>query len=331
MNEKKIYKVFEEISLPIQIEKVDVKLPIAFEYRYDYREITILNENKRFILIKEKRSGSIESFITQSDKIGEITGQRFILVFTEIPESTRKLLLKARIPFLDYKGNLFIPDLGMSLKRIKNIASITEDKLTPSEQAVLIYILLSKEKRFTPNEISEITNVSVPTIYRILKKFSSLNWIESWYGSYSLLLSKRDIFDKATPLFINPKKESVYLRSEDIYRLSELEKINTTLKISGLSALSRFSNLASSEDVYAISLKRFKDLFGNLRINKNEVFEINIGNMVELELWSYSPFSLNNDWVVDPISCYFSLKDKDDPRIEMELDKLLYKIKQSLE
>jgi DNA-binding transcriptional regulator GbsR (MarR family) len=331
LNEKKIYKVFEKIALPVQLKNVVVNLPIAFEYRYDYLEMTILNENKRFVLVKEKRTGSIESFINQADKIGEIIGQKIILVFTEIPEKTRTLLLKARIPFVDYKGNLFIPDLGMSLKRIQNIELGLKDKLSPSEQAVLISILLRTGKGFTPNEISEITGVSIPTVYRGLKKFSSFKWIESEYGSYSFLLSKNDVFEKAASFFTNPKKQSVYLKHKDINQLSEIETTNTRLKVAGLPALSRISNLANTEEVYATSLKVFKESIEDSIMSNKEVFEVNIGNRVELELWSYSPFSLSNDRFVDPISLYFSLKDSDDPRIEMELDELLYKIKQSLE
>ena len=203
MNERKIQKVFEKIALPVQIENVFVNLPLAFEHRYDYREMMILEENRCFLLIKEKRSGSLESFLTQADKMSEIVGEKFILVFTEIPEKTRTLLLKARIPFVDYRGNLFIPDLGMSLRRIQRTEFSKKEKLSPSEQAVLISILLRAKKEFTPQEISIITNVSVPTIYRALKKFSLLNWIKTRYGSYSLLLSKRDIFEEAATVFIN--------------------------------------------------------------------------------------------------------------------------------
>lgn len=331
MNEKKIYRVFEKIALPVQLKNVVVNLPIAFEYRYDYREMTILNENKRFVLVKEKRTGSIESFINQADKIGEIVGQKIILVFTEIPEKTRTLLLKARISFIDYKGNLFIPDLGMSLKRIQNIEQGLKDKLSPSEQAILISILLRTGREFTPNEISEVTGVSVPTVYRALKKFSSFKWLESEYGSYSFLLSKNDVFEKANSFFINPKKRSIYLRREDINQLNDLDRTNTRLKFAGLSALSRMSNLADTEEVYATSLKGFKGSIKDSILSNKEVFEVNIGNRVELELWSYSPFSLSDNRVVDPISLYFSLKDSDDPRVEMELDKLLYKIKHNLE
>ncbi|MFS0942607.1 hypothetical protein ACFC3E_06490 [Enterococcus thailandicus] len=331
MNEKKIQKVFEKIALPVQIENVFVNLPLAFEHRYDYREMMILEENRCFLLIKEKRSGSLESFLTQADKMSEIVGEKFILVFTEIPEKTRTLLLKARIPFVDYRGNLFIPDLGMSLRRIQRTEFSKKEKLSPSEQAVLISILLRAKKEFTPQEISIITNVSVPTIYRALKKFSLLNWIKTRYGSYSLLLSKRDIFEEAATVFINPKKNSVYLWREDINRLSDLYGMNSRLKFAGEAALSRWSNLAIYEDVFAISSKSFEEAFRNLEMSNRKMFEIKVGDMVEVELWSYSPFSISDDDIVDPISLYYSLKDSEDPRIEMELDELLYKIKQSLE
>jgi Sugar-specific transcriptional regulator TrmB. len=330
VNEKKIQKVFEKISLPIQLENVFANLPLAFEYRYDCREMVIPEENRRFLLIKEKRSGSIESFIAQADKMSEIIGLKSVMVFTEIPEKTRTLLLKARIPFVDYLGNLFIPDLGMSLRRIQSVEFGIEEKLSPSEQAVLISILLRTKTEFTPKEISRITKVSVPTVYRALKKFSLLKWVETRYGSYSLLLSKKDVFEAAATFFINPKKDSIYLWYEDIHRLREYG-VDNRMKFSGEAALSRLSNLAIYEDVYAISSKSFEEMFRNLGMINKEIFEVKVGDMVELELWSYFPFSISDDDIVDPISLYYSLKDSEDPRIEMELDELLYKIKQSLE
>lgn len=166
-----------------------------------------------------------------------------------------------------------------------------------------------------------------PICQILQEKFDSLKWIKSKYGDYSLLLSKRNIFEQASTLFMNSKKRSIYLKYEDINRLNNLDKTNNTLKFSEEFALSKLSNLASYEEIYAISSKIFEKLFKNLGMSKKEVFEVNIGNLIELELWSYSPFSLSNDWIVNPISLYYSLKNSDDPRIEMELDELLKKRK----
>ena len=69
MNEMKLKKVFESIALSVEIEPITIKLPLAFSHRYELLSLSFLEEDLSFLLIKEQRSGSIESLIQQAEKI----------------------------------------------------------------------------------------------------------------------------------------------------------------------------------------------------------------------------------------------------------------------
>lgn len=138
MNVKKIMSIFQSFY-------VDV----SFVKRFEYTQMTFHKES--FLLIKEKRRGSLSSFVTQARTMGEKANMDVVLVFSKLSDSEKKQLLQARVPFVDFKGNLFFPPLGLVLN-----ANDTEvpKELTPSEQLTWIAFLLPD------GDIKQIKSVS---------------------------------------------------------------------------------------------------------------------------------------------------------------------------
>ena len=68
-----------------------------------------------------------------------------ILVFSKLSDIEKKQLLQARVPFADFKGNLFFPPLGLVLNANDDVA--TSKELTPSEQLTWIAFLLTKGQK----------------------------------------------------------------------------------------------------------------------------------------------------------------------------------------
>lgn len=331
MNEMKLKKVFESIALSVEIEPITIKLPLAFSHRYELLSLSFLEEDLSFLLIKEQRSGSIESLIQQAEKISETAENPYILVFTEISAETRTLLLKARISFIDYKGNVFIPQLGMILKKFESKIAAIDGKFSPSEQAVMISLLLNHKKAINPTEIKRTIGVSIPTIYRALKRFEQNDWIDSEHGKHSLKKTPIEIYEECSKFFINPKKDSVFLDSYTRDRLTESKLGDTQMKLAGESALSQFSMLGNSDQIFAVSQKSFRDFRKSEGLSSKGILDKKIGQMAELELWEYAPIGLYEEKMVDPISLYLTTKDTNDPRIELELDQLKEYITECLE
>ena len=109
MNVQKIISIFQSFYINVSVEKIALTLPISFEKRFQYAKMKYHKES--FLLIKEKRRGSLNSFVTQARTMGRKASMDVILVFSKLSDNEKKQLLQARVPFVDFKGNLFFPPL----------------------------------------------------------------------------------------------------------------------------------------------------------------------------------------------------------------------------
>ncbi len=319
------------MGVAAQVESVDLHLPIAFTTRYEIAVASFEMSKLKVLLIKEKRQGSIESFLIQSKNISQKAKLPYALVFTEIPSKTRTLLLKTQTSFMDYKGNLFLPELGLLLRKSPVSLEQLEQRLSPTEQAIMIYLLLDHKSTIQVKEIETGTGVSSPTIYRTLRKFVKKDWLTSGYDQYQLVKSRKTIYAEVLPFLQDPVKKNIFIDKNVLKELVNQYQLTDELMTSGLSALSETTMLDSADETYAISKKRFNAL---RKIDDSidfALFERQISNSSELQIWNYQPFSLDGTYTVDPISLYLSVKDVEDPRVEMELDVLKKYIDKILE
>ena len=281
-----------------------------------------------FLLIKEKRRGSLDSFVTQARIMGEKASMDVILVFSKLSDIEKKQLLQARVPFVDFKGNLFFPPLGLVLNANDDVA--TSKELTPSEQLTWIAFLLTKGQKIVDVDmLSQVTGLPNSTIYRCLRTFKTLDWLNKPNKLYTYTASKKELFLKSESYLFNPIKKRLLLPNVDLENI----KSDSRLLYGGTYALSYLTFLAESDEnsSYVISQRQFNKL--SLPLSQH-VLEGKV-----LEIWRYSPFVSEfwNDFkenqdrqFVDPISLYLTLKDDDDPRVEEEIEVLKNNILQYL-
>lgn len=335
MDNFKIKKLFNTIGLEANINDLNLNLPILYLNRYELATLSL--REKEFLLIKEKREGSLETLVNQASYLKEKTGLDFILVFTQCSERQKSDLLYARIPFMDYKKNFFIPEMGLLLQPSKQLMKKTH--FVPSEQLILIHLLLSKNSEIDISQLAETTSLSIPTIYRVLKKFIQNEWVVSNRINYIFVKSREAIFEEAEDYLFNPIKRSVYLdiKMVDNLRWTLKKKSLEEWKVSNVTALSNISRLANNEGYYAISKQVFNQLDKERKI---KYIQDKISDWTVLEIWEYEPCGFNYTWhqwqnklfapdeeqMIDPISLYLSLKENDDIRIEDEVEHLKSKI-----
>ena len=191
MNVKKIISIFQSFYINVSVEKIALTLPISFEKRFQYAQMKFHKES--FLLIKEKRRGSLDSFVTQARIMGEKASIDIILVFSKLSDNEKKQLLQARVPFVDFKGNLFFPPLGLVLNANDDVVASKE--LTPSEQLTWIAFLLTKGQKVVDVDLlSQITGLPNSTIYRCLRTFKTLNWLNKPNKLYTYTASKKELF-----------------------------------------------------------------------------------------------------------------------------------------
>ena len=326
MNVKKIISIFQSFYINVSVEKIALTLPISFEKRFQYAQMKFHKES--FLLIKEKRRGSLDSFVTQARIMGEKASMDIVLVFSKLSDIEKKQLLQARVPFVDFKGNLFFPPLGLVLNANDDLAVSKE--LTPSEQLTWIAFLLTKGQKVVDVDLlSQITGLPNSTIYRCLRTFKTLNWLNKPNKLYTYNASKKELFLKSESFLFNPIKKRLLLSDFDLKKI----QTDSRLLYGGTYALSYLTFLAESDEnsSYVISLRQFNKL--SLPLSQH-VLEGKV-----LEIWRYSPFVSEfwNDFkenqdrqFVDPISLYLTLKDDDDPRVEEEIEALKNNILQYL-
>ena len=326
MNVQKIISIFQSFYINVSVEKIALTLPISFEKRFQYVQMKFHKES--FLLIKEKRRGSLNSFVTQARTMGRKASMDVILVFSKLSDNEKKQLLQARVPFVDFKGNLFFPPLGLALNANDDVEVFKE--LTPSEQLTWIAFLLTKGQKVVDVDLlSQITGLPNSTIYRCLRTFKTLNWLNKPNKLYAYTASKKELFLKSESFLFNPIKKRLLLSDFDLNKIQS----DSRLLYGGTYALSYLTFLAESDEnsSYVISQRQFNKL--SLPLSQH-VLE---GKL--LEIWRYSPFVSEfwNDFkenqdrqFVDPISLYLTLKDDDDPRVEEEIEALKNNILQYL-
>ena len=326
MNIKKIISIFQSFYINVSVEKIALTLPISFEKRFQYVQMKFHKES--FLLIKEKRRGSLNSFVTQARTMGRKASMDVILVFSKLSDNEKKQLLQARVPFVDFKGNLFFPPLGLALNANDDVEVFKE--LTPSEQLTWIAFLLTKGQKVVDVDLlSQITGLPNSTIYRCLRTFKTLNWLNKPNKLYAYTASKKELFLKSESFLFNPIKKRLLLSDFDLNKIQS----DSRLLYGGTYALSYLTFLAESDEnsSYVISQRQFNKL--SLPLSQH-ILEGKI-----LEIWRYSPFVSEfwNDFkenqdrqFVDPISLYLTLKDDDDPRVEEEIEVLKNNILQYL-
>lgn len=260
--------------------------------------------------------------------MGRKASMDVILVFSKLSDNEKKQLLQARVPFVDFKGNLFFPPLGLALNANDDVEVFKE--LTPSEQLTWIAFLLTKGQKVVDVDLlSQITGLPNSTIYRCLRTFKTLNWLNKPNKLYAYTASKKELFLKSESFLFNPIKKRLLLSDFDLNKIQS----DSRLLYGGTYALSYLTFLAESDEnsSYVISQRQFNKL--SLPLSQH-ILEGKI-----LEIWRYSPFVSEfwNDFketqdrqFVDPISLYLTLKDDDDPRVEEEIEALKNNILQYL-
>ncbi|WP_303976916.1 hypothetical protein [Streptococcus danieliae] len=324
MNISKIESIMSAFHFEAQIQPVSLELPIVFQRRYEFSMLRI--QRNEFLLVKEKRSGSLDNFVKQVQAIQKQVEEDVVLVFNKLSDEDKKRLLQVGISYLDYQENVFIPKLGFLFSKTSKKIEL-KDQLSSTEQKLLITLLLhTKDAMIDMEKISQFMQLSIPSLYRYFRSFKERGWLHNKQKSYQFAKSKSMIFEESKELLVSPIRKVVTISDHDFQQLNKA----VPLKMTYVQALSYLGMLADSKKYgdYAISKKIYKNFE---TVPRQHIFQ---GH--RLEIWNYEPISFDyqtKNWLgdsygtlVDPISLYVILRDNEDPRIEEEVERLENKI-----
>lgn len=305
------------IDNQIRIEKWDDvnKIPIFLRNTYKFYTMKILETQCILLEIIDEAPG-IDVIKKHINRIEKITNQQIVLYHKEITRYRRKSLIENNISFVIEDGQIFLPFLGLHLKKIEDYAEKEIKTFTPSAQVAYLYFFYNKDTVVNTTEFSKILGWNLMTASRALNGLYNAKLLTYEIGGktgrskeYSRV-SDPDYFEKASTLLHSPIKKVVYVK-----------KAPKESYIAGLEALAELSMInPPNYKVRAINDGYLNSK--NLEIVKNKDI-VKDEKLVELQIWEYNPRLFTRRDIVDPVSLYASLKEETDERIEQALEEVL--------
>ena len=299
----------ENIVVKPVCKSIQDKLPLSIVGNFELYDGQILGKNVLFAFINDGNIITPVQTKKQLDMIQRKTGMVTILVPRYLYSYNVSRLIVQKVNFVIPNKQMFIPSLLLDLT-IVNIANeeSKNDTITPLTQCLLLYHLETESlSGRTIYELADKLSVSYASINRALRWLVSKDLIKLEGVKTKTLqidLSDRELWNKALPLLVSP--------IEQLYYTDALLDGQT---ISGVNALSSYTMLnEESRQCCAVSKKDFKAL----KIIADKQFGQN-----EIQVWKYNPRMLSSTGVVDKLSLYLSLKDNEDERIQIELERLI--------
>lgn len=322
--------------LHLKIQKKNVEkiaynkaIPFIIKKSYDIEIIEIENIEFAVLKIKEENISYLKKHLSLFKESLDLP---IILNILQLSTSIKNYLIENNISFVS-KETIYMPkiliyfnDIGTKEKKSKNA------KLSKLAQVVLISELLNKSNNQRRNSVLNIAkvaerfNVTKMSASRVLKELYEFEYLmldkigreKNYYLSSDI--NTYEVLSK----FKNPKIEDIYIKQNDL-------KYFTDKVLSSYSALSEYADIVNNENIYAVE----KDHFSKY-INKNNQISIYDrkydNNLVQVELWRYSPELIQED-VVDPISLYILLQDEmndADSRLRNALEELKMNVERIL-
>ena len=235
--------------------------------------------------------------------------QLVVVLITPCISSYNKIRLVAqKVNFVIPNKQMFLPSLLLDIKPDRKVGLDLKETIPPFAQCLLLYHLqFGSIVGASGYGLSDKFGVSYATANKSLRWLVSkdlivLEGVKT--KTVQIDLSKRELWNKALPMLVSPIEQLYYT-----------DAILEGLQISGVNALASYTMLnEESRQCWALTRKELKalDIVTDKQFGENEI-----------QVWKYNPKMLSTEGVVDKLSLYLSLKDNDDERIQIELERLI--------
>lgn len=312
----------EIFGLSVKIEKWDgkSKLPLYLRNKREYFVLSM--GNVQSVLMKNNSDNfNVSGFEKEMHEIEKYAEMSVILWLDAVSTYQRNALVKNRIPFIVPNSQIFVPELGMSLKEFCAGKREKVEKIAAATQFLLLYFIYQKKhEEKSQSEIAEHLNMSAMNVSRAVQELQELGLLESRKEGTSKIIKSvatgKALYQLSSEYLKSPVQKKIYV---------SLKHFDMSLPLAGETALAKQSMLNYPKcTVYAMDKKLIKD------IPKEAIVEPKLmtdKNYVEIELWKYNPSVYTSDEMVDIVSLVQSLKDVEDERVEMQIEEIMEEYK----
>ncbi|BES66411.1 hypothetical protein SANA_28500 [Gottschalkiaceae bacterium SANA] len=303
----------EGITIKPWIEKK--KMPIFLRSSYNFYVMTILTTQCIIIEAVSEPPG-IDGLQKHIKQIEKYTNRQIVLFYKEITRYRRKSLIQNHIPFVIEDGQMYLPFLGLDLKKAQEHADKEEKDFTISAQVAYLYFLYHKYDVVNVTEFAEKLGFTTMTASRALNDLYHAHLITYKIGGKTgrskeyKRIPDPDYFLKGRDYMKSPVKKTVYTKTKP-----------QGLLTAGLEALAGLSMINSPDHlVFALDKNQFDEQKFETVKNRDVIKDT---QLIEIQLWGYDPKLFSNNRYVDLLSLYASLKEEADERVEQALEEVL--------
>lgn len=303
----------EQITIKPWIKKNN--FPIFLRDTYNFYEVTILGT--RCILIEAvDEMPNIDQLKKHIKQIKNLTDRQIVLFYKDITRYRRKSLIENRIAFVIEDGQMYLPFLGLDLKKVKEHVEEEAKGFTAPAQIAYLYFLYHKEEVVNTTDFAKKLGFNKMTASRALNDLYHANLITYEIGGMTgrskeyKRIKDPDYFLRGRNYLKTPVRKIIYTKTRPLDALT-----------AGMEALSELSMInPPGHPIMAIDRNK---------LNKEQVEVVNNKDLikdtklVELELWDYDPGLFSNNGHVDLLSLYASLKEETDERVRQALEEVL--------
>lgn len=305
----------EIFGLSVKIEEWGGKSKLPL-YLRNKREYFVLSMGDVQSILVKNNSGNfnVSGFAKEMQEIEKYSEMSVILWLDAISTYQRNALIKNRIPFIVPNSQIYVPELGMSLKEFCAGKRERVEKMSAAAQFLLLYFIYQKKyEEKSQSEIAENLNMSAMNVSRAVRELQELGLLKTRREGTSKLIKAvaigRELYQLSSVYLQSPVQKRIYV---------SLNYFDMSLPLAGETALAKQSMLNYPKcTVYAMDKKLVKD------IPKEAIVEPKLlkdNDYVEIELWKYNPSVYASDEMVDIVSLVQSLKDVEDERVEMQIE-----------
>ena len=307
----------ENIDANITIKPWNVKntFPVFLRSNYNFYEMTILGTLCVLVETTNEMPG-IDTLKKHIKRIEALTDHQSVIFYKEISRYRRKSLIENRISFVIEDGQMYLPFVGLDLKKVPQYIEKEVKYFSTSAQLAYLYFLYHKNEIVNMTEFADRMGFTKMTASRALNDLYHANLITYRIGGKTgrskeyKRITDPEYFLKGSSYIKTPVRKIVYTKIKPLGALT-----------AGLDALSELSMInPPSYPIVAISRNQYKNQ--KIEIIKNRDL-IKDTSLVELQIWDYDPKPFSDNNYVDVLSLYASLKEENDERIEQALEEVL--------
>lgn len=239
-------------------------------------------------------------------------GMHTVFVLDSLAAYNVTRLPAARVNYIIPGRQIFIPSLLIELKKISFGFPDENAPMPPLAQLILLMQLngITMEGKDSEQIRWDLYTPSYSNIRRAINWLIANKIIQMVGGknkTIEFLAHGRELWELVLPQMPSPIERLYY---------TDEEPDNPLNRLSGETALGELTMLAPPEGITFAVDKVWA-------AGHSRVLDKQYGRNT-VEVWRYSPWLLSNDKnTVDPLSLYLCLRDKEDERIQIELEKLI--------